>query len=222
MTAKAQNILVRGIYCIGRNYGAHARELGNAIPSSPVVFLKSPSAVRGFSDAGAIAWPEETFHHEVELVLRIGNAKRTPDTDLLDLVDAVALGLDLTRREVQTRLKKEGLPWTEAKSFRGAAILTEFVALPAAATGEARLELLRNCEFRLWVNGEERQHGSPRDMIFDPGALLRFIDSSHGLYPGDILFTGTPEGVGPLRRGDSMRAQLMIDGHVAIDEKGTL
>lgn len=116
---------IRAIYCIGRNYGAHAKEMGNAVPSSPVVFLKSPSAVRGPGDQGRIAYPDETYHHEIELALRIGSTDS--GGTLLPRVDAVALGRDLTRREVQNRLKKEGLPWTEAKSFVGAAVLSSFI-----------------------------------------------------------------------------------------------
>lgn len=215
----------RAIYCIGRNYGAHARELGNAVPTSPVVFLKSPSAVRGFEETGRIAYPDETFHHEVELVLRVGPAAQLASqspASLLDLVDSVALGLDLTRREVQTRLKKEGLPWTDAKSFKGAAILSGFVPLPASVKGTGRLGLLASSDFTLWINGEKRQHGTPRDMIFDLEKVLGCIDASHGLFPGDLIFTGTPEGVGPLRAGDTMRAQLVMDGTVVLDESGVL
>jgi len=220
----------RAIYCIGRNYGAHARELGNAIPASPVVFLKSPSAVRGLAEAGKIAYPDETFHHEVELVLRIGQGSAEnagePGTFLMDRIDAVALGLDLTRREVQTRLKKEGLPWTDAKSFTGSAVLSSFAELPASVTGQARMDQIAGSRFTLWVNGERRQHGTPRDMIFDLETVLRCIQSSHGLFPGDIIFTGTPEGVGPLRVGDKIRVQLATGPdakpEIAIDESGTL
>jgi 2-keto-4-pentenoate hydratase/2-oxohepta-3-ene-1,7-dioic acid hydratase in catechol pathway len=206
---------IRAIYCIGRNYGAHAKELGNAVPASPVVFLKSPSAVRGVADQGRIAYLDETFHHEIELVLRIGHAEAAGS--LLNRVDAVALGLDLTRREVQNRLKKEGLPWTEAKSFVGAAVLSSFVPLD-----EKTLSTIEDSEFTLWVNGEKRQHGCPRGMIFNLETLLKTIRDSHGLFPGDILFTGTPEGVGPLRPGDHFRMQLTLNGKSLLDEEGVL
>ena len=214
--------LIRAIYCIGRNYKSHARELGNALPTSPVVFLKSPSALRGFADHGQIAYPVEAFDHELELVLHIGSAPKAGETNLLRHVDKIALGLDLTRREVQNRLKKEGLPWTEAKSFRGAAVLSAFVPLPQRGNASAVLELLNTCEFTLWVNGDQRQHGSPRDMTFNAEALLRTISDSHGLFPGDIVFTGTPEGVGPLRVGDRFRVQLIMAGKSTLDEDGVL
>ncbi len=213
---------IRAIYCIGRNFGAHARELGNAVPSSPVVFLKSPSAVRGLDEPGQIAYPEETFHHELELVLHIGSSPGTGDAHLLRHVDQVALGLDLTRRELQNRLKKAGLPWTEAKSFKGAAILSSFVQLLHVGPASDTLSRLEAAHFTLWVNGEKRQHGSPREMTFNLESLLATINDSHGLFPGDIIYTGTPEGVGPLRLGDSFRMQFVLDGKCALDEEGTL
>ncbi len=213
---------VRAIYCIGRNFGAHARELGNAIPTSPVVFLKSPSAIRGPAESGRIAYPDETFHHEVELVLHIGSSPAPGEKNLLRHVDQIALGLDLTRREVQNRLKKEGLPWTEAKSFKGAAVLSSFVPLIHRGDPVDTLTRLEAADFTLWVNGERRQHGAPREMTFNLEIILGTINDSHGLFPGDIIYTGTPEGVGPLRVGDGFRLELNLDGKRVINEDGML
>lgn len=213
---------IRAIYCIGRNFGAHARELGNAIPASPVVFLKSPSAIRSPDETGKIAYPDETFHHEVELVLHIGSSPAEGEKHLLRHVDQIALGLDLTRREVQNRLKKEGLPWTEAKSFKGAAVLSSFVPLIHKGNPTDILARLEAADFTLWVNGERRQHGTPREMTFNLESVLTTINESHGLFPGDIIYTGTPEGVGPLRVGDGFRMELNLDGKRVIHEDGVL
>ncbi len=213
---------IRAIYCIGRNFGAHARELGNAVPASPVVFLKSPSAIRGPGETGKIAYPDETFHHEVELVLHIGSSPAAGEKNLIRRVDQIALGLDLTRREVQNRLKKEGLPWTEAKSFKGAAVLSSFIPVNHQGNPAEILARLEASDFTLWVNGDKRQHGSPREMTFNLESLLATINDSHGLFPGDIIYTGTPEGVGPLRVGDGFRLELNLDGKCVINEEGTL
>ncbi|MEY4632397.1 MAG: hypothetical protein RIQ81_2517 [Pseudomonadota bacterium] len=209
---------IRAIYCIGRNYGAHARELGNALPAAPIVFLKSPAALRGLKDEGVLAYQDETFHHEAELVLRVGPGSGASPAR----IEAVALGLDLTRREEQNRLKKEGLPWTSAKSFKGAAVLTGFTKLPANIDAGGIKSMLDAARFTLWVNGEQRQQGCPADMMFPCSHLLAVLDASHGLREGDIIFTGTPEGVGPVRRGDKIRLQLVLEGKTAIDESGVL
>jgi fumarylpyruvate hydrolase len=220
----------RAIYCIGRNYGAHAKELGNAIPDSPVVFLKSPAAIRSLQDRGLIAYPTETFHHELELVLKIGPAKKAnrdflSNDDvfrLLERIEAVALGIDLTRREVQNRLKKEGLPWTDAKSFKGSAVLTGFHPLPTGMEPGEISKLIDSCRFKLWINNELRQEGSPHEMIFPCQKLLSVLQTSHGLHVGDIIFTGTPHGVGPIRIGDRIRMQLFMKEKPVIDESGEL
>ena len=211
---------IHAIYCIGRNYGAHAKELGNAIPESPVVFLKSPAAVRGLQESGKIAYPSEIFHHELELVLQIGASIPGSSGDILTRIKAIGLGLDITRREVQNRLKKEGLPWTDAKSFRGSAVLGSFLELPANLSAAQIADMINSASFSLWVNGELRQKGSPCDMIFSCDKLLMTLQTSHGLHHGDLIFTGTPEGVGPLKAGDTIRMQLISGEKVVIDESG--
>lgn len=212
---------IHAIYCIGRNYGAHAKELGNAIPESPVVFLKSPAAVRGLQDSGKIAYPSETFHHELELVLQIGPSLTNGSEKILTRIKAFGLGLDITRREVQNRLKKEGLPWTDAKSFRGSAVLTSVAELPRGTDIPSIESTIATSSFSLWVNGELRQKGSPRDMLFPCEKILIALQASHGLHDGDLVFTGTPEGVGPLRAGDTIRMQLTCGKEIVIDESGT-
>lgn len=184
------------IYCIGRNYADHAKELGNEVPAEPVVFLKAPSSLRRLAE-GPLAFPEETFHHELELCLLVGRHLKTASELGPDAVAAVTLGLDLTRRGVQDHLKKKSLPWTIAKSFAGAGVLAPFVS--------ARGLDLTQIDLQLEVNGELKQAGHTRDMMFPCFRILHYLLSLQELYPGDLIFTGTPSGVGPLRRGDRLR-----------------
>ncbi|MEQ1569590.1 MAG: fumarylacetoacetate hydrolase family protein [Myxococcota bacterium] len=192
------------VYCIGRNYAAHARELGNAVPGDPVVFLKAAGALRGLEPA-PVAFASETFHHEVEVVIRVGRSVGLGQRAGWSDVSHVALGLDLTRREVQTRLKTEGLPWTAAKSFAGSGVLGPFVPLSAVGDPES-------LAFGLEVNGEARQRGEIGRMTFSVPTLLSHLATLAPLVPGDLVYTGTPEGVGPLRVGDTFSMDLTAAG----------
>ncbi len=199
------------IYCVGRNYVEHAMELQNEVPTEPVIFLKAPSSLRMLSE-GPLAFPDESFHHEIELVLLVGQALKLGSTADLSAIHGISLGLDLTRRGVQDQLKKKGLPWTIAKSFAGAAIVHPFQ--------EAKPELLRqNLSFRLDINGESRQEGSSSHMIFGFPAILNYLLQHQALFPGDIIYTGTPAGVGPMKKGDRIHVQSR---ELGIDAKGTL
>lgn len=211
---------IRNIYCVARNYGAHATELGNAIPQSPVLFLKSTSSARTLDDNGKIAYPSETFHHELELIVFIGDNFGSGPSDRLTRIAAIGLGIDVTRREVQTRLKQNGLPWTDAKSFRGAAIFTKPILVTAEPLQAACSEWHRQLSFALQINGVPRQNGRTSEMIFDLPTILSHIESSHGLFPGDVVFTGTPSGVGPLKAGDTMRLTMTLGEKQILDESG--
>lgn len=174
------------IWCVGRNYAAHAKELGNPVPAEPVIFLKPRSAV--VLDGGTLPLPRDSSRvdHEVELVVGLGKGK----------APVYAVGIDFTARDIQDRLKKEGLPWTLAKARRGFAAVGPFAAaeLPQTLT--------------LKVNGQARQHGSTADMLFDVPRLLAYLEETFGLAEGDLVFTGTPPGVGPLKAGDRVEAAL--------------
>lgn len=186
--------MIRRIFCVGRNYAAHAREMGADRPSEPVIFMKPASAI---VEPGTPIRPPATgeVHFEAELVLRIGREPGGSDgRALLAAVDGVALGLDLTRRDVQARLKKAGLPWEAAKAFDGSAPLGEFA--PMEPSGIEKLS------FECRINGELRQSGRVADMLFPPSRLLAHIATLWRLRPGDAVYTGTPEGVGPLHPGD--------------------
>lgn len=187
------------IYGIGRNYVLHAKELGNAVPTEPVVFLKARTSLRGL-DPAPLAF-DEAYHHEVELVLLVGSPVPLGADPGWGAVAAVTLGLDLTRREVQRRCKEQGLPWVPAKSFAGGAVVAPFV--PLADLGDTA-----PLTFSLDVNGERRQEGDAAEMSFDVPALLRYLASLAPLAPGDLVFTGTPAGVGPIRKGDAFTMRL--------------
>lgn len=169
------------IYCVGRNYKKHAEELGNEVPESPIIFLKADSSVRYFAEA-PVAFENETFHFEAELVLKIGKNQA---------IESYCMGIDLTRRDVQNELKKKGLPWTLAKSFKGSAIL-----------GKDRAYNSENMVFEFFVNGELRQIAKTGNMLFSFEELCHYIHSFSPLNEGDLIFTGTPEGVGEIRKGD--------------------
>jgi acylpyruvate hydrolase len=183
------------IICIGRNYGAHAKELGNAIPEEPVIFLKPMSAL--IPQAGPIRLPSfsNDIHHEIELVYeleRIG-----------EVVTArgVSIGLDLTARDIQQRLKEQGLPWEKAKAFDGSA----YVALPFRSVKDIGD---RYQTFQLKRNGQVVQEGHNGEMIFDLKTLIACADRYFRLETGDLLFTGTPAGVGRIAPGDRLEGFL--------------
>ena len=198
------------IYCIGRNYGEHVKELSNEIPKEPVVFLKAPSSLRPMH-SDALACSTESFHHEIEIVLLIKEHKAMGEKSDLSMIGAITLGLDLTRREVQESLKKQGLPWTLSKSFAGAGVLHPFQSCPKDMTA--------NIEFSLRINGELRQVGHSQDMLFDFRRILNFLLKYQDLHPGDMIYTGTPAGVASFKKGDSFH---FYSETLGIDAQGIL
>lgn len=178
------------LYGIGRNYAAHAREMGAEVPADPLVFLKPPSAY--VPSGAAIALPSWTsdVHHEVELVVVIGH----------DGIAGLGVGLDLTARDVQAAAKQAGTPWAVAKGWKGSAPVSRIVPWPACGTGPWTIALS--------VDGEERQRGNTSMMERSIDQLIAYLDGVFGLVPGDAIFTGTPEGVGPLHGGQRAVATL--------------
>lgn len=179
----------RRIFCIGRNYAAHAAELGNEIPSEPVVFMKPATAIVPTGEIIRLPQDRGSVQHEAELVLLIGSDGGTG----IDAIAGISLGLDLTLRDEQARLKRNGLPWELAKAFDGSAPLGEFAPPPSD---------FNHIEFNCMVNGQTRQHGDTRNLLFPIPRLLTFLAGRFRLLHGDLVFTGTPEGVAPLRPGD--------------------
>lgn len=182
------------IYGIGRNHAAHAREMGAGAPSGtePIVFLKPEGARVAPGEVIRLPAQAEAIHHEAELVVKVGPGA---------VAEAVALGLDLTDRPRQARASAAGLPWARAKGFRGSAPIGPFVHV-------AQVPALDGLVFTLRVNGAERQRGETRLLLHPVGALLRHLDEVYGLRPGDLVFTGTPEGVAQIRPGDVLELDL--------------
>lgn len=186
---------VKNIYCVGRNYILHAKELNNPVPASPFLFTK-PTHALVESKGQRIALPEDqgSIHYEVELVVHIGK-KYEPGLTPAELIDKLAIGIDFTLRDVQGELKEKGLPWLLAKGFPNAAVLSPWQPFEG-------LEATAQYDFALEKNGAEVQRGNMKDMIFDIPTLIEFCGKNLGLGKGDIIFTGTPAGVGPVAKGD--------------------
>ncbi|MBP1989288.1 fumarylacetoacetate hydrolase family protein [Paenibacillus eucommiae] len=188
---------IRNIYCIGRNYRAHAAELGNEVPASPLVFTKpTHSLVHTQEETVKLPGNRGAIHYEAELVLRVGRTY-SAGISVDELIDQFALGIDFTLRDVQNELKKKGLPWLPAKGFLGSAVITDFLPFPGAAA-------LLQTDFHLFHNGEAKQRGNTSQMIFDLQTLVDYIAVQYGIGEGDIIYTGTPEGVGAVHDGDRL------------------
>ena len=185
------------IICIGRNYAEHAKELNNPVPAKPVVFMK-PSTALLVNDK-PFYYPDFTkeLHHEVEIVLKISkNGKAIQPEFAAGYFEEIALGIDFTARDVQDELKKKGHPWEIAKAFDSSAVVGKF--FPVEKLNRDSIE------FQLKKNGEVVQHGNSRDMIFTFEQLIVHVSQYIKLLQGDLIFTGTPAGVGAVQIGDRL------------------
>lgn len=190
------------IIAIGRNYIEHAKELNNAIPESPVIFMKPDTAL--LKDNRDFYYPEfsKDIHYEVEVVVRICNeGKHVSEKFAHKYYDAVGLGIDFTARDLQADLKKKGLPWEIAKAFDHSAIISPL--LP-----KDDFENIQNIDFSLKLNDAEVQRGNTANMIFSIDQLISYISQRITLRKGDLLYTGTPAGVGPVNIGDRLEGFL--------------
>ncbi|WP_159881364.1 fumarylacetoacetate hydrolase family protein [Paenibacillus puerhi] len=196
---------IRNIYCVGRNYGLHAAELGNSVPDEPMIFTK-PTHALVVADGSPVVLPEDRgdVHYEAELVLHIGR-DYTPGMTVDELVDVMSLGIDFTLRDVQNVIKSKGYPWLPAKGFLRSAVVTKPIAFPG-------LEAIKSLELSLKRNGQEVQRGSASQMIFSLQTLIDYIASHYGLGAGDLIYTGTPPGVAAVQDGD--RYELLWDERV--------
>ena len=190
------------IICIGRNYAEHAKELGNAVPSEPVFFCKPDSAILPKGNPFFIPDWTTDVHYEVELVLRIDRLGKHISKEFAPrYYGAVGLGIDFTARDVQEELKKKGLPWEKAKGFDGSAVIShEFVTVEELEKS--------NIRFSLHKNDELVQSGNSHDMIFDFDAIIAYVSQYMTLKIGDLIFTGTPSGVGKVSSGDELSGFL--------------
>lgn len=199
---------MKNIWAVGRNYEEHAKELGNApstAGSPPLIFLKSAGTVVANSREVTLPSWSTDIHHEVEIALRL---KLASDGQIE--VDAFTIALDLTARDAQTQLKKNGQPWTLAKSFKDSCPLGDWVsAAKLGRTNDEVLKGLRNLEFTLKVNDQERQHGFTRDMVHQVESLLNYVGERFPVQNGDLLLTGTPAGVAAVKPGDQAIAEII-------------
>ncbi|XP_006901978.1 PREDICTED: acylpyruvase FAHD1, mitochondrial [Elephantulus edwardii] len=198
----------KNIVCVGRNYAEHAREMQSATPSEPLLFLKPSSAYA--PEGSPILMPaySRELHHELELGVVLGRRGRAvPQASAMDYVAGYALCLDMTARDVQAECKKKGLPWTLAKGFTASCPVSAFV--PKDKVPDPH-------KLRLWlkVNGELRQEGETSSMIFSIPYIISYISKIMTLEEGDLILTGTPEGVGPVNVNDEIQAG--IDGLVTM------
>ncbi len=201
---------VASIYCLGRNYPDHAREMRAEIPAEPVVFLKPASAL--LHSGGTVIIPpfSREMHHEVELVVLIGTGGRDiPRHNALDHVAGYAVGLDMTLRDVQTDAKKHGLPWTVAKGFVTSAPISAFVPRETIPDPHQLKMTLR-------VNGGLRQETHTGKMVFRIDRIIEYLSTVFSLQRGDVIFTGTPEGVGRVLPGDLLEAHLESVGSLTV------
>jgi uncharacterized protein (TIGR00369 family) len=202
MKGSGERLRVGKILAVGRNYAEHIREMGNVPTVAPVLFLKPPSAL--VHDGGTVTLPTGMgeVHHEVELVAVIGRPGRAiPEHEALDHVLGYAVGLDLTLRDLQNEAKKKGEPWDLAKGFDGSAPVSQVV--PRESAGDAGA-----LDLSLDVNGVRKQQGVTAQMLHGVAALVAYASRWITLERGDLLFTGTPAGVGPVKPGDSLVARL--------------
>ncbi len=186
------------IFCVGRNYVDHAKELNNEVPENPVIFMKPKSAL--LSNASQFLYPEFTneLHYEAELVFRIcKNGRYISNSHALQYVDAVTVGIDFTARDIQSELKQKGLPWEIAKAWDGSALIGTWQAFEEE-------ELNNGILFSLQKDGETVQRGNSSDMIFPVERVISYISQYFSLNIGDLLFTGTPAGVGECMVGDTL------------------
>lgn len=197
------------ILCIGRNYEEHAKELKNPLPPEPVVFSKPDSAILRNNSPFYLPDFAKDFHHEVELVIKISRLGKNIEAQYSHrYYDEIGLGIDFTARDLQDELRGKGLPWEKCKAFDGSAVISGFVA-------KEKYTDLNNINFSLLVNGQPRQLGNSRDMIFNVDQIISHVSRYFTLKIGDLIYTGTPAGVGPVAIGD--RLQGFIEEELFFD-----
>ncbi|WP_194976336.1 fumarylacetoacetate hydrolase family protein [Aquiflexum lacus] len=188
------------IIAIGRNYAEHIEELKNERPIAPVVFLKPDTAL--LKNNTPFYHPDfsDNIHHEVELVLKISKEGKHIQKKFADrYFEEIGVGIDFTARDLQDKCKAKGLPWEIAKAFNGSAPIGEF--LPISSFGD-----LNDINFHLLINGQEKQKGNTNIMLFDFGTIIEYVSKFFTLKKGDLIFTGTPSGVGKVSIGDRLEA----------------
>jgi len=205
-----QEFSVGKIVCVGRNYAEHAKELGNEVPEKPVVFLKPASALIHSREKIIHPTFSKDMHHEVELVLLIGKkVKNANKSEAEDAIIGYGVGLDMTLRDIQSELKKKGNPWTIAKCFDTSAVISDFIL-------KSEYKLSLDEEISLAVNGQIRQKEKLNKMLFQPDEIVEYISSLMTLEEGDLVYTGTPAGVGKVEVGERLVGKIEGIGELEV------
>jgi len=189
------------IICIGRNYAEHAKEMKSELPTEPVFFMKPDTALL---KEGDFYYPDFTkdLHHEIELVIKISKVGKNIEEQFAHkYYNEIGLGIDFTARDLQSKAKEKGLPWEKAKAFDNSAPIGNFMSIEGLD--------LNNINFSLAINGETKQAGNSKDLIFNFDKVISYVSRFVTLKVGDLIYTGTPEGVGPVKIGDKMEGFLM-------------
>lgn len=190
------------IICIGRNYAEHAKEMNAPVPAEPVLFMKPETALLQKNEP--FYYPEfsKDIHHEVELVLKISKMGRHIEPQFANrYYEEIGIGIDFTARDIQAKCKEKGLPWEKAKAFDHSAPIGKF--LP-----KTKFPLMDDIKFHLDVNGKTVQKGTTEDLLFPFDHLISYVSKFFTLKKGDLIYTGTPEGVGPVKIGDRLEAYI--------------
>lgn len=193
------------IICIGRNYSEHAKELKNEIPTEPVFFMKPDTAL--LKDGEPFYYPDITkdLHHEIEIVIKINKVgKHIEEQFAHKYYNEIGLGIDFTARDLQTECKTKGLPWEKAKAFDNSAPVGKFVS-------KDKLGDLSAIDFELKINGEVRQVGNTKDLLFNFDKIISYVSKFVTLKVGDLIYTGTPSGVGAVNIGDKLQGYIKGD-----------
>ena len=193
------------IICIGRNYAEHAKEMKSEVPTEPVFFMKPDTAL--LKDGEAFYYPDFTkdLHHEIEIVIKINKVgKHIEEQFAHKYYDEIGLGIDFTARDLQAQCKAKGLPWEKAKAFDSSAPLGKFVSKSALGN-------LEDIAFELKINGESRQVGNTKDLLFSFDKVIAYVSKFVTLKVGDLIYTGTPEGVRPVAIGDKLQGYIKGD-----------
>ena len=213
ITLDHQELPIQNIFCIGRNYAKHIEELNNETPVEPLVFLKPTSALAQADDTITLPEFSNSVHYEAELVLYIDqDARNLAPSEALSVVGGYAIGLDLTARDLQDQIKSKGEPWTKCKGFPGAAIVSDFISAD-------KIDNAEDISFTFTQNGVLKQNGNTSMMLYPIAEIVSYLSQVYGLSEGDLIYTGTPEGVGELSTGDALKLTLedLIDADFKID-----
>lgn len=190
------------IICIGRNYAEHAKEMKSEVPKEPVFFMKPDTAILKNNDTFYLPDFSNEIHHEVEIILKINKPGKNIDEKFAHkYFDEISVGVDFTARDIQAKCKEKGLPWEKAKAFDGSAPTGIFI-------NKNEISDLKNFTFKLEINNKIVQQGNTKDLLFYFDYIISYVSTFITLKTGDLIFTGTPEGVGPVNKGDTLNAYI--------------